>query len=35
VTRDEDVATIAAQLSPELGQALRMMKHLRIVTADR
>jgi methyltransferase (TIGR00027 family) len=35
VVRDEDLPTIAAALSPELGRATQILKHLRIVTADR
>jgi methyltransferase (TIGR00027 family) len=32
---DRDVPTIGSELSPELGHATRLMRHLRIVTADR
>ena len=35
VTRDKNTPEIAAELSAELSRAVRMMKHLRIVTADR
>jgi methyltransferase (TIGR00027 family) len=32
---DEDLASIGAALSPEIGNATRRMKHLRILTAER
>lgn len=35
VVRDEDLGTIGTELAPEVGQATRSMRHLRIVTADR
>jgi len=35
VLRDEGLPAIAAALSPELGQMTRVMKHFRIVSADR
>jgi methyltransferase (TIGR00027 family) len=34
VTRDKDAPEIAAELSAELAHAVRMMHHMRIVTAD-
>jgi methyltransferase (TIGR00027 family) len=33
--RDEDLPAIGAGLSPEVGRATRIMKHLRVATADR
>lgn len=35
VARDENVPTIAQALSPDLARATRMIRHLRIATADR
>ncbi|HEY9854926.1 MAG TPA: class I SAM-dependent methyltransferase [Stenomitos sp.] len=35
VVRDEDLGTIGTELAPEVGEATRSMRHLRIVTADR
>jgi methyltransferase (TIGR00027 family) len=35
VARDEDVATIGARLSPALGRATSVARHLRVATADR
>jgi methyltransferase (TIGR00027 family) len=35
VARDQDIPEIAAGLSPELRRATRVMKHLRLATADR
>jgi len=35
VFRDQDLATLGKELSPEIGQAVRHMHHSRIVTADR
>lgn len=35
VNRDEDLATIGAAFSLEIARATRVVKHLRIVTADR
>jgi O-methyltransferase involved in polyketide biosynthesis len=32
---DRDLPAIGAELSAEIGQATRLMRHLRIVTADR
>jgi hypothetical protein len=32
---DEDVATIGARLSSDVASATKLMKHLRIVVADR
>jgi len=32
---DEDVATIGARLSSDVAKATKLMKHLRIVVADR
>ena len=35
VTRDDDLRSIGATLPPDVAQATRVMKHLRIATADR
>jgi hypothetical protein len=35
VRSDEDIATLGALLSSDLARATRLMKHLRIVVADR
>lgn len=35
VIRDEDLVSIGAGLSPDLARATRVMKHLRVATADR
>ena len=35
VVRDEGVPQLGAAMSPSIGAATRLMKHLRIVTADR
>jgi O-methyltransferase involved in polyketide biosynthesis len=35
VQLDEDLSSIGARLSSEVAKATRIMKHLRIVTADR
>ena len=32
---DRDLPAIGAELSTEIGHATRLMRHLRIVTADR
>jgi methyltransferase (TIGR00027 family) len=32
---DRDLPSIGSELSPQLGHAIRLMRHLRIVTADR
>jgi hypothetical protein len=35
VRSDEDIATLGALLSSDLARATRLMKHLRIVVAER
>lgn len=35
VVNDQDLAAIGAALSPELGEAIRFMKHMRLAVADR
>jgi len=35
VVRDETIATIGAALSPQLAKATKVMKHLRVATADK
>lgn len=34
VHHDRELASIGSELSPEIGRAIRLMRHLRIVTAD-
>jgi hypothetical protein len=35
VRTDEDIATLGVRLSSDVASATRLMKHLRIVVADR
>ena len=34
VVRDDDIGAIGRQLSPAVAEAVRVIKHLRVVTAD-